>query len=39
MFESIRGFMYAESAAILLIVIVTVTLVDLASQQLRRMAI
>ena len=39
MFESIRGFMYAESAAILLIVIVTVTLVDMVSQQLRRMTI
>jgi phosphonate transport system permease protein len=39
MFESIRSFQYAESAAILLIIVVTVTIVDLLSQQLRRLAI
>ena len=37
MFESIRGFYYAETAAILLLVVVTVTVVDLASQQLRKL--
>jgi phosphonate transport system permease protein len=39
MFESIRGFLYADTAAILIVVIVTVTLVDLVSQQLRKLAI
>ena len=39
MFESIRGFYYPESAAILLIVVATVTVMDLVSQQLRRIAI
>lgn len=37
MFESIRGFYYPEAAAIILIVIITVTLTDLLSQSLRRM--
>ena len=37
MFESIRGFYYAETAAILILVVVTVTIVDLLSQQLRKM--
>ncbi|MEN3794080.1 phosphonate ABC transporter, permease protein PhnE [Fulvimarina sp. MAC3] len=36
LFESIRGFYYAESAAILIIVVVTVVLTDLLSQQLRK---
>jgi phosphonate transport system permease protein len=39
LFESIRGFYYAESAAILLLVVVTVTIVDLLSQQLRKLVI
>ena len=39
LFESIRGFMYAESAAILIIVIITVSIVDVMSQQLRKLAI
>ena len=39
MFESIRGFYYAETAAILLIVIATVTIVDMISQQLRKLTI
>ena len=39
LFESIRGFYYAETAALLIIVIVTVTIVDLISQQLRRLVI
>ncbi len=37
LFESIRGFYYPEAAAIILIVILTVTLTDLLSQRLRRM--
>jgi len=39
LFESIRGFYYAESAAILILVIITVTIVDLMSQQLRKLVI
>lgn len=38
LFESIRGFYYPQAAAILLIVVATVTLMDLLSQQLRRIA-
>ncbi|NDW04814.1 phosphonate ABC transporter, permease protein PhnE [Jiella sp. 40Bstr34] len=36
MFESIRGFYYPQSSAILIIVVVTVVLTDLLSQQLRK---
>ncbi|WP_232845630.1 PhnE/PtxC family ABC transporter permease [Aurantimonas marina] len=36
LFESIRGFYYPQSAAILIIVVATVILTDLLSQQLRR---
>lgn len=39
LFESIRGFQYAETAAILIIVVITVSIVDLMSQQLRKLAI
>lgn len=39
MFELIRGFYYAETAAILLIVIVTVSIVDIVSQRLRKLVI
>lgn len=39
MFESIRGFYYPQAAAILLIVIVTVTITDLLSQQLRKLVL
>ncbi|MFC3228598.1 phosphonate ABC transporter, permease protein PhnE [Marinibaculum pumilum] len=39
MFESIRGFQYAESATILLVVIVTVSIIDLISQYLRKRVI
>lgn len=39
MFENIRGFYYSESAAILIIVVVTVTLMDLLSQKLRKLVI
>lgn len=37
MFESIRGFYYAETAAILIVVVVTVTVIDVLSQQIRRL--
>lgn len=36
LFETIRGFYYPQAAAILVIVVATVTLTDLLSQQLRR---
>lgn len=39
MFESIRGFYYPETAAILIIVIVTVSIVDIISQRLRKLVI
>ena len=39
LFESIRGFQYAESAAIMVIVIATVATVDIISQQLRRILV
>jgi len=39
LFESIRGFQYAESAAIMVIVIATVAAVDIISQQLRRVLV
>ena len=39
MFESIRGFYYPQASAIIIVVIITVTLTDLLSQQLRRLAI
>lgn len=39
LFESIRAFYYPESAAILLIIVLTVTAMDLISQQLRRLVI
>ncbi|UOM34148.1 phosphonate ABC transporter, permease protein PhnE [Acuticoccus sp. I52.16.1] len=37
LFESIRGFYYAQSAAIIIVVVLTVSLTDILSQQLRRM--
>lgn len=36
LFESIRGFYYPQSAAILIVIVVTVILTDLLSQQLRK---
>jgi phosphonate transport system permease protein len=36
LWEFIRGFYYAETAAVLLIVIVTVSLTDLGSAQIRK---
>ena len=37
--EAIRGFDYAETSAILLIIIVSVTLIDLLSASVRRWAV
>jgi phosphonate transport system permease protein len=39
LFEAIRAFYYPQAAAILLIVVATVTIMDLVSQQLRRLVI
>lgn len=39
MFESIRGFQYSQSSAILIIVILTVVIMDILSQQLRKLFI
>lgn len=39
MFESIRGFYYAETAAILIIVVITVSIIDIVSQRLRKLVI
>jgi phosphonate transport system permease protein len=37
LYEVIRSFQYAQTAALLLVIIVTVTLIDLGSAQLRRL--
>ncbi len=39
LFESIRAFQYSQTSAVLLVVIVTVSIVDILSQRLRRMVI
>ena len=39
LFENIRGFYYAETAALMVMVIATVALVDILSQQLRKIMI
>ena len=39
LFESIRAFYYPQAAAILIIVVATVTIMDLISQQLRKLVI
>ena len=36
LYEVIRGFQYAETCAVLIILIVTVTIIDLISSFLRR---
>ena len=36
LFESIRGFQYADTAAIIIVVVVTVSVVDIVSQQIRK---
>ncbi|MEA3537472.1 phosphonate ABC transporter, permease protein PhnE [Rhizobium sp. CC-YZS058] len=39
MFETIRGFYYSQAAAVLVIVVITVSLMDLLSQQLRKLVL
>jgi phosphonate transport system permease protein len=39
LYEMIRGFYYAETAAIMIIIIVSVTLLDILSQRLRKLVI
>ncbi len=39
LWESIRGFMFQETCAVILIIILSVTLLDLLSQKLRKMVI
>jgi len=39
LFESIRGFYYAESAAILILMVITLSIVDLLSHHLRKLVI
>ena len=39
LWEAIRGFMFAESAAILLIIIVAVSIIDVISQKTRKLFI
>lgn len=39
LWEYIRGFYYAETAAVMIIIVVSVTLLDLLSQRLRKMII
>jgi phosphonate transport system permease protein len=39
LFESIRGFYYGETAAIIIIVVITVSILDILSQRLRKLVI
>ena len=39
LFESIRGFQYSETATIIIVVVVTVSITDVLSQQLRRLTV
>ncbi|MET0174071.1 MAG: phosphonate ABC transporter, permease protein PhnE, partial [Agrobacterium vaccinii] len=39
LFETIRGFYYPQASAIIIIIVLTVTVMDLISQQLRRIVI
>ena len=39
LFENIRGFYYAETAALMIMVIATVAIVDIISQQLRKVMV
>jgi len=39
LFESIRSFQYSQTAAIILVVVVTVSIVDIISQQLRKVLV
>ena len=37
LWEYIRGFYYGETAAVMIVIIVTVTMLDMLSQRLRKM--
>ena len=37
LFESIRGFYYPQASAMLIIMLLTVSLIDILSQQLRKL--
>jgi phosphonate transport system permease protein len=39
LFENIRGFYYAETAAIMIVMVITVAVIDMISQQLRKVLI
>ena len=39
LWEYIRGFYYTETAAVMIVIVVTVSLLDILSQRLRRMLI
>jgi phosphonate transport system permease protein len=39
LFENIRGFYYGETAAIMIVVVVTVAIIDMISQRLRKMLV
>ncbi|MCG8358653.1 MAG: ABC transporter permease subunit, partial [Kiloniellales bacterium] len=39
LWEYIRGFYYAETAAVILIIVATVSLLDILSQRLRKMVV
>jgi phosphonate transport system permease protein len=39
LYENIRGFAYAETAAIIIIIVLTVMLIDMLSAQLRRLLV
>lgn len=39
LWEIIRGFMYAETAAVLIIIVVTVSIIDLISAQIRKLTV
>jgi phosphonate transport system permease protein len=39
LYEVIRGFQYAETCAVMLIIVVCVTAIDMASARIRRWAI
>ncbi len=39
LFENIRGFYYAETAAIMIVVVITVAIIDMISQRLRKVLV
>jgi phosphonate transport system permease protein len=39
LFENIRGFYYGETAAIMIVMVVTVAIIDMISQRLRKVLV